>query len=163
MSWYDEWFGTDWGATDWTKDEDLAHARYSEHILDMQTKKGWPGPMVTYLIAQSQITADESGDGEAYWKAIGENEPDWIVEANVNPADLAKIDSHVAFLESAGAAADAWNEAMETYSPTEFLKEVIKETAEDVKEEAEKAVNPFRSWIPWAVGGALVGLFLLKK
>jgi len=158
MGWYDEWF-VDWGATDWTKDEDLAHTRYSEHILDMQKKKSWPGPMVTYLIQQSQIVADESADGASYWATVSAQEPSWIVEANVNPGELQKISSHIAFLQSAGGAADAWNEALETYSPDAIAEAVVKQTGEDIKD----AANPFKSWIPWAVGAVLVGFVLVKR
>jgi len=158
MEWFDTWF-VDWGGTDWTKDENLAHARYSEHILEMQQKKSWPGPLVTYLIAQSQIVADESGDGETYWKSIAEQEPDWIVEAGVNPAELQKVSSHIAFLQSAGGAAAAWNEALKTYAPANVAKEVIKDTAQEV----EDAANPTKSWIPWAVGGVILALIAIKK
>jgi len=161
----------DWGGTSWVKDANDAHDRYVQHLNQMQeAKASWTPQIVELLETNSELIADQhesifGGGGAEYWAAIAQSEPNVLVNAGVNPRSLEKIDSHVAFLVSAGGAANAWDNALQQYGAGNVLSEVAAMSAEDAKNffgKAGKALDPKKSPWPWVAAG-IVGLLIWRE
>lgn len=159
------WFSlVDWGAADWTTDADKAHERYVQHLNQMKDagKAGWSPQLVEALSMQAQQIRDETsgffgGGGAEYWQQVGANEPNWIVSANINPATgLEKIQSHIAFLQSAGAASSAWENALAQFGAINVAQEVARQTADDIAKKADEVTDPTRSVWPWLAGAGVL-------
>jgi hypothetical protein len=155
----------DWGSADWTQDADKAHERYVQHLnqLSEAGKAGWTPELVEALAIQAEQIRNEhssvfGGGGAEYWQGIATNEPNWILSANLNPAQMGKIDSHIAFLQSAGAASSAWENALAQYGAMNVAQEVAQHTAEDIK----RKTDPKQSVWPW-IAGAGVAVFLVTS
>ena len=157
MDWYTKYFA-DWGVDPSQEYADAGHERYVNHTTAMKSK-GWSSDLVRALQTRSKNIADNSEDAAQYWSALITGELQAIKNAGIDPSDLAKISSHVAFLASASDAAGTYNEVLEMYSPHKIAEETIKQTAKDV----EKKLDPKKSWIPWAVGASLFYLIFIKK
>jgi hypothetical protein len=158
----------DWGGTDWVKDADSAHERYMGHLQDMEEEKAtWTPEIVDILEENAERVHDASdswfgGGGEEYWAGIAASEPDVLIRAGINPGQLEKIASHVAFVTAAGASAAAWTNALEQYSYSNVAQEVAKETAKDLSDIAKEKANPMKSVVPW-IFAAVVGLWVFGK
>lgn len=154
----------DWGATDWAKDAPAAHERYVQHLVEMQeAKASWTPQLVDILTqhADNILTQTESffgGGGSEFWSEIARSEPEVLVRVGINPRQLEKIDSHVAFLVSAGGAADAWDHTLQQYGAGNVLAEVVELSVEDAK----AIVDPKKSPWPWVAAG-IVGLLIWRE
>jgi hypothetical protein len=158
MSWWNDIIGLDWGVDPTTKNPAEAYANYTQHLKDMVEKKGWPSRMVERMSAQAKIVEAESPTAQAFWLAVADQEPAWITEAGVEPGSLPKINSHIQYLQSKGAASTAWEQAQIEFSMSNVGQAIASETGKDLKDK----VDPTKSIWPWLIGG-VVALVLIKR
>ena len=160
--WWDETIGTDWGSdpTMTGEDVDAGKARYIQHLTDMQNKQGWPQPLVSSLIQQSEQIASQSNNLAEFWPAINAQSEQLIISQGYT--GLPKISSHLAFLSSVSDSAVSWQNVQETYSPTAVAGSVGYQTLEDLVEAGEGALDPKKSIWPW-IAALGIGVFVLTS
>jgi hypothetical protein len=143
-------FDGPWGATTWAVDVDAAVLQAAEWTDTVATEKLWPEDWESAAAGIITFAAQSAGSNvEEFWSILAREWAGYDEKAFVQ--GIQGWDDLGEAWASAAGTAYTTSQARQDASLVGQVSDTLGQTVEDI----QTAADPRKSWIPWAVGGAI--------